>query len=136
MEQATPNFSAWINESIRAHMWACGSKMGTVVYFKKDGSLRRLTFQLAAMAPRILGTERGVKAAATRKANHPHLMTVYDIHKRDFRTVDLRTVLTVKAGGKLTRYRHARGARFSPGVVLVPVLAVGPGVIRVGEVEG
>lgn len=103
------------NDTIADHIRSCGARFGTVVYFKKDSTIRRLTYQMAAMPSRVLGTDRGQRASATRKANHPNLLTVWDVHKRAFRTVNLDTVLTVKAAGVVTRYRKPRAIAGVPG---------------------
>ena len=92
-------------ETVRAHMDSCGARIGCVTYFKKDGTLRRLRYQRAAEASRILGTERGQRASATRARNHPHLMSVWDIGKHGWRTVNLETVISVRSNGKTRRYR-------------------------------
>lgn len=98
------NPRVFVNETIRAHMDACGSKIGAVVFYKKDGSLRHMRFQLAAGPSRIKGTERGQRASATRQANHPFLKPVWEIGN-DWRMVNLDTVVSVRASGKVTRYR-------------------------------
>jgi hypothetical protein len=124
----TPALNHLVNATIKDHIRECGARFGTVVYFKKDGTIRRLTYQMAAMPARVLGTERGKKAAATRAENNPYLLTVWDVHKRAFRTVNLETVLTVKSGGKLTRYRNKFPVAGIPGAfALAPVLKITAG---------
>lgn len=102
---------AELNAMIAAHIDSCGARMGHVVFRKKDGSVRRLTFQQKAMAPRVKGT--GTDAADARKANHPNLKTVFDMNaltktgeRGDFRLVNLDNVFTVKANGVTVRYRE------------------------------
>lgn len=101
-----------LNERIAAHIDACASRMGHVVFIKKDRSVRRLTFQQSAMPSRVKGT--GGDAVETRKANNPNLKTVWDMNATDkatgtrgaFRQVNLDTVATVKANGVTVRYRE------------------------------
>ena len=95
-----------INAKIAAHINAAGTKFGHVVFVKKDKTIRRLTFQLGAMPPRVKGTQPEI--TATRKANNPDNKTVWCVKARDFRSVNLNNVLTVKAGGVLTRYRELK----------------------------
>lgn len=123
-----------VQEVIREHITSCGAKIGSVLFVKKDSTVRLLRYQQAAMPSRIKGTERGIKASATRAVNHPNLMTVFDVARnpdtgkaKGFRTVDLDTVLTVKAGGKVTRYRDVERVR--PGVYeLVPLVTIKIGI--------
>lgn len=95
-----------LNDRIRATIESCGNRFASVEFVKKDGTLRRVTIQQAAMAPRIKGTDRGRKAAAARRRNHPHLLIVWDVHKRAFRSVNLDTVLTVTVAGNVYRFRR------------------------------
>jgi hypothetical protein len=37
-----------LNEAIKAHIEGCANKFGTVVYRKKDGSIRRVTVLVEA----------------------------------------------------------------------------------------
>lgn len=117
-----------MNEAIRSHIRSCGARIGSVVYFKKDGTIRRLRFQVAAGPPRVKGTERGIRATATRAANYPEQMLVYEIGN-GFRTVNLDKVLTVKAGGVTTRYRHPQPVGDYM-VRLVPVAAITFGTVE------
>lgn len=118
---------AIVNETIRGHINTCGNHFGSVLYIKKDGTPRRLTFNVAAGPKRVRGTELGQRMRATRAANHPNLLPIWDVHKAGWRSINLDTVLTVQAGGKLTRYRQAR--QLGPGVYeLVAALTVRAGV--------
>jgi hypothetical protein len=125
--------AGFVQEHIREHIASCGSKIGAVVFIKKDHTVRKLLFQQAAMAPRIKNTERGIKASAARAVSNPNLMIVYDIAKHDFRSVNLDTVLSVKAGGKVTRYREVY--KIAPGLYeLAPIVSIAVAV-KVGRVE-
>ena len=95
-----------LNAVIRDHITATRAHFGSVEFIKKDGTLRRLTFQQAAMRFHVKGTERGQRAALTRARNHPNLLTVWDVHKRAFRTVNLDTVLSVTTHRERTDYRR------------------------------
>ena len=95
-----------LNDRIRDAIESCGNRFASVEFIKRDGTLRRVTIQQAAMAPRIKGTERGRRAAATRRENHPELLPVWDVHKRAFRSVNLATVLNVTIGGKTRHFRR------------------------------
>lgn len=99
-----------LNEQIREHIRAPKAHFGSVEFIKKDGTVRRLTFQNAAMRFRVKNTERGVRASLTRARNHPNLVTVWDVNKRGFRTVNLDTVLHVRAAGQSRQYRRLPAA--------------------------
>lgn len=78
----------------------------TVVYRKKDGSLRRLTFQRGNDGAYVTGTERGEQWAATMDARHPNLIRLRDQiiaakagQAKSWRTVDLDTIETIRANG-------------------------------------
>ena len=80
-----------------------GSQSVAVTFFKQDGSLRRMIIQPAALKSSVKGdasTASGQKAAATRKARHPHLMPVWDVEKAAIRSINLATVQSITAGGQ------------------------------------
>lgn len=96
-----------INAAIKSHIVSTGSKFATVVFVKKDGSIRRMRMVTAEAHRRdMIGSERGKLASATRAINHPNILPVWDTEKRAFRSVNLDTVLTVQAHGRLVRYRE------------------------------
>ncbi|NAZ36251.1 hypothetical protein [Rubellimicrobium sp. CFH 75288] len=85
----------------------CGGRFCTVTFLKKDGSLRTMQVQPAALRLREKG-ERALpharRAAATRAARHPHLLPVWDVRARAPRSVDLRTVRRIAADGRVHRF--------------------------------
>lgn len=95
-----------LNDAIRAHLREPKAHFASVEFIKRDNTVRRLTFQNAAMPSRVKGTARGVRASLTRARNHPNLVTVWAVHERGWRTVNLDTVLCVRARGKTVQYRR------------------------------
>jgi hypothetical protein len=115
-----------VNETVREHIKACGNKIGSVAFIKKDGSIRHMRFQLAAGPSRVKGTELGKRMSATRAVNHPNLLNVWEIGN-DWRSINLDTVLTVRSSGKITRYRQI--APIAPGrYALISTLSVRAGI--------
>lgn len=91
----------------RAVIEAQGGKIVSVVFVKKDGTLRTMKVQPAALKPRLKGdaaSPAAKKATATRKARHPHLYPVYDVEAQAARSINLETVQTITAGGQTYRY--------------------------------
>lgn len=114
-----------ISETIRQHLDSCGPKMVAVAFIKKDGRLRHMRINGKALLDSLVNSERGNKAAATRRQNHPNLKPVPEITRdgAQWRNVNLDTVLTVKAGGKLVRYRDI--VPIGPRIYeLVPIITV------------
>ncbi|MGR3492060.1 MAG: hypothetical protein ACU0DW_08375, partial [Shimia sp.] len=67
----------------------------TVTFRKVDGTRRTMRILPGAIAAHVKGDDASPaaqKAAATRKARHPHLLPVFDADKRAIRSVNLRTV--------------------------------------------
>jgi hypothetical protein len=71
------------------------SKKGVVsaTFLKKDGSTRKMTFRL--------GVKQNLKGGknTVERLDRPY-MTVYDMHKQAYRTVNLKTLKKIKANGK------------------------------------
>jgi len=65
-----------------------------VQFYKKDGSARTMTCRL--------GVSKGVTGEGKRwdRADHPNLITVFDMAKDAFRNVNLDTVQSVTAKGQ------------------------------------
>lgn len=75
-----------------------------VTFTKKDGSLRTMKVQPAALRSRVKGeaaSEAARKAVETRAANNPHLLNVWDVEKGAPRSINLATVSRIAAGGEV-----------------------------------
>ncbi len=103
------------NADIAANIRAAGARILTVVFVKKDGSVRRMNCQLPAVKTHCVGSERGKKQSASFHSNteNDKYMHVFDMQKRAIRMINLDTVLTVKSGGQITRYRPLHVLRHS-----------------------
>jgi hypothetical protein len=95
-----------INAAIKQQITTSRSLFGSVEFIKKDGTIRRITFLQSAMRLRIRGTARGKAWSMTMDARHPNLMRVWSVKDRDFRTVNLDTVLNVITHRQTTNYRR------------------------------
>lgn len=91
-----------------------GSGFVSVIFTKKDGSLRTLVHN-PKVRKGIKGdsaTESGKQAVATRKANHPNLVSVFDselaskgeLATKCWRTIDCETVKQIKVGGEVIKF--------------------------------
>lgn len=80
-----------------------GNRFAKIEFVKKDGSIRELIVQRAAEKYRITGSRPD--ATETRRRNHPELVNVYSVDAKGFRSVDVRTVLSITADGFKTEYR-------------------------------
>lgn len=103
-----------ISDAIKYQINGSNCHFGSVEFIKKDGTLRRLTFQQAARLRRIKGTERGNKWSLTMATRHPNLIRVWSVHDLAFRTVNLDTVLNVTTNRQTVHYRRmpCRGVYF------------------------
>lgn len=84
-----------------------GGRFCAVTFRRKDGTLRRMQVQPAALARRVKGplaSEPARRAAATRAARHPHLLPVWDVRARAPRSIDLRTVSRIAVDGRVHRF--------------------------------
>lgn len=93
-----------VNEAIRALILSAGNTFVSVDFIKKDRSARRMLCQLPAIQSRIVGSERGERAAATRRENHPELMPVYSVDAKGIRSINLSTVYRVKVRGTEVKF--------------------------------
>lgn len=80
-----------------------GNRFAKIEFVKKDGSIRELIVQRAAEKYRITGSRPD--ATETRRRNHPELVNVYSVDAKGFRSVDVRTVLSITADGFKIEYR-------------------------------
>lgn len=95
-----------INDTIRELIRGAGSKFGAVVFVKKSGELRKLTFQHAKdNSARVVGSELGARMSATFAANNPNMMKCWDHAKQAWRTVTLDRVCSVRVNGVNVRLR-------------------------------
>jgi hypothetical protein len=68
---------------------AKGNRMFSVTFIKKDGSLRRMVARL--------GVRKGVKGVGMSfNPSDKGLMVVFDMHKREFRMINLNTITELK----------------------------------------
>lgn len=92
----------------RALFDAAGSRFCGVEFVKKDGTLRRMQVQPAKVDrdwwERGLPLEPARRAAWTRARRHPHLIPVWDVRKREPRTVNLRTLRRLAVDGRVHRF--------------------------------
>jgi hypothetical protein len=91
----------------RALLLGAGGRFCGVTFRKKDGSLRRMQVQPAALARRLKGpaaSERAARASATRAARHPHLLPVWDVRARAPRSINLATVSRIAVDGQVHRF--------------------------------
>ena len=65
---------------IRALIESSNGEYASVVYTKKDGSLRKQTFQRGNDARYVVNTERGMKASATFHENNPDMVRLRDVN--------------------------------------------------------
>lgn len=102
-------FPEAINETIRTLIRDNGSRFGGIVFVKKDGTKRILTFQNAKdNSARIVGSELGAKQSATFAKNNPNMLRVWDHKKQAWRTVTLDRVISVRANGVTYKIRDPR----------------------------
>lgn len=68
---------------------AKGGRIFSVTFIKKDGSLRRMVARL--------GVRKGVKGVGMSfSPSDKGLMVVFDMHKREFRMINLNTIVELK----------------------------------------
>ena len=87
----------------RSLIEGAGSQFVAVTFIKQDGSLRQMNIQPAALKTHVKGADAspaGQRAAATRKARHPHLMPVWDVENAAIRSINLATVQSIRTGGQ------------------------------------
>lgn len=86
---------------------AAGGRFCAVTFRRKDGTVRRMQVQPAALAHRVKGplaSEPARRAAVTRALRHPHLLPVWDVRARAPRSIDLRTVSRIAVDGQVHRF--------------------------------
>ena len=98
-------------QQIRDLIQQSGSRIMRVTFIKKDGSERVMSFNPKFVKGLVESykSESTEQAVKTRKANNPNLLSVMDITlkrkgEKDYkcwRSINLETVKSVKAGGEL-----------------------------------
>lgn len=81
---------------------SAGGRFCAVTFTKKDGTLRKMQAQPAALGVRLKGVtarEAAQRAAHTRQERHPHLLPVWDVKARAPRSITLATVSRIAANG-------------------------------------
>lgn len=111
------------NERIRDLIEENRNRFCSVVFMKRDGTLRRMFIHQAQMQKHVLGTERGAKASATRAANNPDQIIAWDNGKKAFRSFHLGNVLSVRARGRTHRFRNLAGIPIEHDAVPLPARA-------------
>lgn len=87
---------------IRQMIESAGGQFASVTFIKKDGTQRVMQVQPASGKFHVKGdaaSESAQQAAATRAANNPHLMNIWDVASKGFRSLNLDTVLRIAVGG-------------------------------------
>lgn len=108
------------NAAIRRLVDENENRYCSVVFLKKDGTLRRMLVHNAQRKFHVKGTELGQRMAASRAANNPNLITAWDASKRAFRSFHVDQVLSVRAGGKLYRFRTLAGLPIDHDAIPLP----------------
>lgn len=98
-------------DEIRGFIAANGSKFMTIEFIKKDGSKRKMNFNPYGAAKHTKGdtaSESAQQAVATRKANNPNLLNIWEQNNPDdetkFRSINMDTVYRIACGRKEIRY--------------------------------
>jgi hypothetical protein len=74
---------------MKQQILAKGNRMFSVTFIKKDGSIRRMVARL--------GVRKGVKGKGMSfNPSDKGLMVVFDMHKREFRMINLETIVELK----------------------------------------
>lgn len=97
------NFTThWDRHEIKSRIFRSDGRFVTVTFPKADGSIRKMTVKRASLARFVNpnASESGRQAAATRDANHPNLIRVFEFDQGgQARTVDLDKVTSIRCNG-------------------------------------
>lgn len=102
-EAAAPDYAAK-----RDLIASAGGRFCAVTFTKADGTERTMQVQPATLQRHVKGvaaTEGGKQAVQTRKARHPHLLSVWDAKAHAPRCVDLATISRIAVDGVVHEYR-------------------------------
>ena len=83
---------------------SAGSRFLSVDYAKKDGTITRRVFQTHAGRALLAGdsaSDSAKQAVETRKANNPHLVSLYDMTAHGWRSLNLDTTSRMAIDGKV-----------------------------------
>lgn len=71
----------------------------TVTFTKKDGTERKMNIQPAAVKTHLAVNPNpsAVQGSETRRRNNPNLIPVYDVQKRQIRSINVDTISTIRA---------------------------------------
>ena len=78
-----------------------------MTFTKKDGTERTMQVQPATLKHHVKGdaaTDAGKRAVATRKANNPNLLPVWDAKAKAPRSINLATVSRIAVNGTVHNY--------------------------------
>lgn len=75
-----------------------GGRIATITFIKKDGTVRDMNCRK--------GVTSHLKGGISTTANIPHLMTVFDTQKGEYRSINLNTVTQVKGRGMVVEFSN------------------------------
>jgi len=75
-----------------------GGKFFSVVFEKKDKSVREMTCRL--------GVQKHLKGGESTLTAYPQYVTVFDVEKEDYRAINLDTLLQIKTGGVTISFKE------------------------------
>lgn len=90
-------------DTMKALINSTGGRFCSAVFVKKDGTLRTMQVQPAALKFHVKGddaSDSAKQAVATRAARHPNLFNVWDVAKKAPRSINLDTVERITVDGK------------------------------------
>jgi len=79
-------------------IYGAGGRFCSATFVKKDGSLRHMQIQPAAIKNYLVGedaSESAKRAVQTRKANNPNLLPVLDCSIKEIRVINMDTIQEV-----------------------------------------
>jgi hypothetical protein len=93
--------------TMRALVESAKGRFCAVDFIKRDGSLRRMIVQPAALKFHIKGSAASLAAQKRNeawKANNPNLMPVWDVEKEAIRSINFDTVQRIAIDGEVYNY--------------------------------
>lgn len=96
-----PKLEARYNQ-IKALLATAGARFITIKFKKVNGDDRSLTYNAKAAAKRVKGesaSPSAQQAAATRSANNPNLINVWDHANQGFRSINMDTIYQITVDG-------------------------------------
>lgn len=89
---------------IKALLATAGARFITIHFKKVNGEDRSITYNAKAAAKRVKGEQASPsaqQAAATRSANNPNLLNVWDHEKKGFRSINMDTIYRISIDGSV-----------------------------------